>query len=253
MAIPVESSEVQEFTPDSLKETMGDDAPVFRLKAASERCIRRFRQLVADDGLETFSAEEFNAEKLRAIDLYWSDDVAQSYKDKLKAIIEKQKQDIDLSDEEVAWADQLDEELYGNHRPLNVMRRKAGEFQQYSPRHTISTYVTGWKGLDTAFRLDAGVIHPEAVSALENELEKLGKKHTPGTPHLPFLELFAECGKRINMDEDEEKNSPAPSQNSSSPEASTANVKTDGESTAEKELDARSSSRSKPKKTPAKG
>lgn len=231
--IPVESAERSNYTPECLAEAMGDDAPVFRLKPPSERCVRRFRQLVGDDGLEFYTADQFNAEKLKAIDLYWSEDLAATYKAKFTEMLEKQKQDIALTDEEIAWVNSLEDELYDLHRPLNVMQRKTGEFQQYSPRHALAVYLTGWKGISTPFRLQGGIIPPETISALEKELNKLGKAHVPETPSLPFLELYFAVGKLLRLDEDEEKNSPAPSPSSSSPDASTASTPADGASSEE--------------------
>lgn len=247
--IPVESSEVEEYIPDCLKETLGDEAPVFRLKAPSERCVRRFRALVGDDGLEFYTADQFNAEKMKAIDLYWSEDVAKSYKAKFNELLVKQKQDIAWSEEEIAWIDSLDDELFELHRPLNVMQRKTGEFQQYSPRHALSVYLAGWKNFNVPFRLEGGNIPPQTISALEKELNRLGKEHCPETPSLPYLELYFATGKRLRLDEDEEKNSPAPSPSSTSPDVSTAAAPTDGKSIEESEADAPPSSNSSQAKT----
>lgn len=252
MSIPVECKETQDFTPDCLKEAMGDDAPVFRLKPPSERCVRRFRQLVGDDGLEFYTAPQFNAEKLKAIDIYWSEDLAKTYKAKFGELLEKQKQDIALTDEEIAWAQSLDDELFDLHRPLNVMQRKTGEFQQYSPRHALAVYLAGWNGFDVPFRIEGGIIPADTITALEKALNKLGKAHSPDTPSLPFLELYFAVGKLLRLDEDEEKNSPAPSPSSTNPDASTAAAQTDGESIAESAAVAPSSSNSK-KTTARKG
>lgn len=244
MAIPVESSEVEEFTPQSLQDAMGDAAPVFSLKAPSERCVRRFRQLIGDDGLEFFTDEQFNAEKLRAIDLYWDEKTASGYKAQFRTIIEKTKQNIALTDEEMAWSDQLDEQLFEAHRPLNVMVRKTGEFQRMSPRYALAVYLAGWTGLETPFRMAGGVIPDQTIAALERELTKLGKEHCPEAPSRPYLELYFAAGSRLNLDQEEEKNSPAPSQPSSNPDASTASPQPDGASSGESAAESPSSSSS---------
>ena len=253
MGIPVESSEIQAFTPESLKETMGDSAPVFHIKAPSERAVRRFRQLIGDDGLEIFSQGQFDAEKLRAIDMYWSEDIARQYKDQFKTLLEKQKQNIDLTEEELAWLSRLEDQIYDLHSDIKIMARKTGEFKLYSPRHAFAAYITGWDNLDVPFRLKAGVVDADTITAMTKALERLGKKHCPDAPGLPFVELYADVGKRLNMDEDEEKNSPAPSPDISSPDASTASVPKDGASTAESAAAKPSTSRSKRKKAPANG
>lgn len=248
MTIPVESSEVEDFTPQSLKDAMGDDAPVFRLKAPSERCVRRFRQLIGDDGLEFYTDADFAAEKLRAIDLYWDEQTAASYKGQFQTIQEKLKQVIDLTAEELEWSNQLDEQLFEVHRPLNVMARKTGEFQRMSPRYALAVYLAGWTGLKVPFRMEGGVIPDATIAALEREVGRLGKEHCPESASRPYLELYLATGSRLNLNADEEKNSPAPSQPSSSQDASTASPRPDGASSGESKAAAPSSSSSRPKR-----
>lgn len=221
MAIPVESRETEDFTPQSL-ECMGDDAPIFRLKAPSERCRRRFRQLCGDDGLATYSQEEFDAEKFKAIDLYWEPDVAVQYRLKFVELLEKIKQGIDCTPEELAWINDLDETLFDAHKPLRVMRRKTGEFNEFAPRYAMAVYLAGWRNLDAPFKLDAGVISQESIDLVAKELGKLGAEHCPAAPSAPFIELYVATSRRLSLTEEEEKNSPSPSQPTATPDALTA-------------------------------
>jgi hypothetical protein len=220
VAIPVESRETEDFTPQSL-EIMGEDAPVFRLKAPSERCRRRFRQLCGDDGLVTYSQEDFNAEKFKAIDLYWAADAAVEYRLKFVELIEKMKQGIELTPEELAWIDDLEEQLFDAHKPLRVMRRKTGEFNEFAPRYAMAVYLSGWRNLDVPMKLDAGVISQESIEAVAKALTKLGEEHSPNAPSAPFIELYIAATRRLSLTEDEEKNSPSPSQPTATPDAST--------------------------------
>lgn len=247
-SVPVERSETEWFTPDSLKEAMGDDAPGFRLKSPSERCVRRFRQLSDDEGLEHFSDAEFTAEKLRAIPLYWSEDDARSIIDRLNSILAMQKQAIEISPEDLAWADHLDDQLFDAHRPLRVMRRKSNEFNEYAPRLALAVYVSGWKNFDVQFKLDGGVIEEATVSRMIKRLRDLGKQHVPDAPGTPFLELYVAASKRLRLDEDEEKNSQSPSQPSSNPDVSKKTPSTAGESS-EASSEGKSSSSSSAKTT----
>lgn len=220
MTIPVERSETEDYVPESLKDIMGDDAPVFRLKAPSERCRRRFRQLCGDDGLVLYDAEDFNTEKLKAIDLYWEADVATQYRLKYVEIVEKAKQGIALTPEEEIWIDDLEEELFDAHKPLRVMRRKTGDFNEYAPRYALAVYLAGWRNLDVPFRLDAGVIHQDCIEALSRALKRLGDEHVPSAPSTPFIELYATAIARISLSQEDEKNSPSPSQPTATQDAS---------------------------------
>lgn len=247
MTIPVESSEIQDFVPESLK-VMGDAAPVFRLKAPSERCLRRYQDLIGDDGLESFSDAEFTAEKLKAIDLYWSPEDAQGIKDRFNNLLEMNKQAIEIGADDLAWLSEFDDQLFEVHRPLNVMRRKTGNFREYAPRHALSIYLAGWKNLDVPFKLNAGLIEAGTVLALGKEMQRLGREHCPDEPIKPFLDLYVAVTARLYIGEDEEKNSPAPSPPSSSPDASTESVPKAGESSEASAADATSSSSSPRKK-----
>lgn len=221
MAIPVESRETEDFTPQSLN-AMGDDAPVFRLKAPSERCRRRFRQLCGDDGLMLYDDEDFTSEKMKAIDLYWQADVAVQYRMKFVEIIEKAKQGIDLTPEELAWINDLEEQLFDAHKPLRVMRRKTGEFNEFAPRYALSVYLAGWRGIDVPFKLDAGVIDQSCIEAMGRALTKLGEEHCPDAPSTPFIELYVAATSRLSLSQEDEKNSPSPSLPTATQDASAA-------------------------------
>lgn len=245
-SVPVERSEIEWFTPDSLKDALGDDAPAFRLKAPSERCVRRFRQLCEDEGLEHFSDAEFTAEKLRAISEYWSADDAASITGRLQTILAMQAQNIEITAEDLAWVDHLDDQLFNVHKPLRVMRRKSGEFNEYAPRFALAVYVAGWKNIDVPFKLDGGVIEEATVTRLIKRLRDMGKQHSPDAAGTPFLELYVAASKRLRLDEEEEKNSQSPSQPSSNPDVSTKTPSTAGESSEESSVESTSSSSSAP-------
>jgi hypothetical protein len=57
MLVPIESSEVRHFTPDSLKDI--ENPPVFRLRAPDERHTRRFRRLAIEEGVRYHSHADF--------------------------------------------------------------------------------------------------------------------------------------------------------------------------------------------------
>lgn len=252
MTIPVTSSEVSAFSPESLKEVLGDAAPKFRLRAPSEAHVRRFRQECNDEGLTSYSDEDFTAEKMRAIDALWTADLAQPLKDRLNTLLVSMDQGVETSVEDLLWVEELDDSLFQNWKPLRIMRRKTGELREYAPRIAVSTYVAGWSGLDVPFRLEGGYLPLATVTLVHKELLKLAKQHLPeGNANLPFIELYAAASQRVSLDEEEEKNSPAPSQLGLNPDASTDTPPKDGKSSEESAEGKTPSSNSRRKKAPA--
>lgn len=248
MTIPVTSSEVLVYAPESLKEIMGDSAPTFRLRAPSERHIRRFRQVCSDDGLTAYGEEDFTAEKYRAIDELWTPEDAQALKARLTTLLENIRQKIDISKDDIAWMEELDDSLFESWKQLRVMRRKTGDAREQMPHITVSTYVAGWDGLDVPFRLEGGYLPMTTVKEIETALRKLGEIHVGKAARtLPFVELYGKATGQIMMDEDEEKNSPAPSQHGSSPDASTDTPPTGSKSSEESGEDKTPTSTSRPK------
>lgn len=233
MTIPVESSEVLEFTPDSLKNLI--DPPVFRLRAPDERLMRRYNQMLGDENLILYSDKQFDAEKRLAIAELWGDE-GQAIIDKYATIRAKAEQKIALEKAEMEWIDELDEQLFDNWRPLARMRRKNDEWFEYAPRYAIATIVRGWKNLDAPFQLEAGYLKTEAVRKVANALAAIEEKAREekiegvGVNGTAFLQLWVQCLDRTRLTEEEEKNSPAPSQSISTEIASTAPDQTDAAS-----------------------
>lgn len=254
MAIPVESSEVERFTPPSLIEAMGDSAPVFLLRSPTERERKRYNQLVGDEGLEWPTDDTLNAVKLDAIaPPNWDEKTAQSYRDTFSTLEEKKRQGIDLTDDEQRFLDELDDQLKEVSRPLNVIVRKRRDFLSMTPLFSIAVYCQGWEGFETDFRLEGGSIPLATVRKMTRELRKIAEPHLPELPDMPLIELYGACTNRLRFDEEEEKNSPAPSQNSASQDASTSETPTDSESSEDGSTAKTSSSNSKRTKTQAKG
>jgi hypothetical protein len=231
LAVPVEANEIAEFTPASLINV--PDAPVFRLRAPDERNMRRYNMLVQDDNLRMYSTDEFTSEKEVAIKALWSAEDAQSILGRFRNMIECEKQNIDLSDEDIDWRygkEGLEERLLENHRPLAVMKRKTNEYFEYSPRYAIGTILKGWKNLDMPFRLEAGYMKTADVATLAKHLIAIEEKAIAdkvegvGLTGTAFLELWIACVDRTRLTGDEEKNLPAPSLPTLNPEGSTAEV-----------------------------
>lgn len=242
MSLPVESSEVQTFIPESLK-NLGDLAPKFRFRSVTERHVRRYRAMCFDDGLTYHSNEAFFAEKLTAIETLWTPEDAAPLAARMRALQEAIRQNIDITDDDKEWLEALDKQLFDNWRQLNVMRRECHEFLEYGPRYAISSYVMGWKNLPVPFRLEAGYFPFEDVVKIARALEEVEKQAIADgiegvglqvggerVPGLAYFELYTHAMTLTSLTKDEEKNLPAPSLSISIPPIST-DEKQDGAST----------------------
>lgn len=251
MSVPITASEVSAYTPESLKKILGEDAPSFRLRAPNERHTRRFRQVINDEGLVSHSEDDFTAEKRKAIAALWTEEDAAGILSRLETLLESVRQKIEVSAEDLQWLDALDDKLFENWQPLRVMRRQNGEMQEYAPRIALATYVTGWTNFDVPVRLDAGYLSDACLKAAEKELRRLAAEHLGAeNRNVPFLELYIAAARQLTLTEDEEKNSPAPSQPGSNPDASTASNQTDGASSEENTVAKTDSTSSTPTTAP---
>ena len=252
--IPVESTEILEFTPKSLINVPG--APIFRLRAPDERHIRRYNALVEDNNLEGFSAKAFNATKEEAIKKLWSEEDAQPLLDRFRTFLTMTEQNIDVPQAERDWMIALDEILFDNYvddtgvKVLAQMRRKTNEYWQYTPRYCVGTIVCGWKSFDVPYRMEAGYMKIEDVRLIDKELMRIEEAALADKVEgvlgkgVAFIELWTACLGRTRLEQDEEKNLPAPSPDSSSQTAST--TATNGASTEESGKDESTSSNSQP-------
>jgi hypothetical protein len=218
MTVPVESSEIQDFTPESLK-NLGDAAPKFRFRAVTERHVRRYRALCVDDGLTYNTDSTLFAEQIEAVETLWSSETAQPMISKMRLIAENAKQDIPNSDDDAKWSKALAEQLMENWPRLRVMKRQNIEFMEYSPRYALSAFLQGWKGIDVPFRLDAGFVPVDDIpkigralqkieeSAIADKIEGVGFLHKGETlAGMAYFELGSYALGLTNLDEDEEKN-----------------------------------------------
>lgn len=252
--IPVESNEILEFTPKSLINV--PDAPIFRLRAPDERHMRRYNALIEDNNLEGFGASAFNATKEDAIKKLWTPEDAQPILDRFRTFLSMVDQKIDVEQSERDWVFSLDEMLFDNYiddngvKVLAQMRRKTNEFWQYSPRYCVGTMVCGWKSFELTYRMESGYMKTDDVRLLDKKLRTIEKAALADKVDgvlgegMAFIELWTACLARTRLDEDEEKNSPAPSPASSSPTASTA--ETNGASTEESGTDESTITNSQP-------
>ncbi len=254
MVVPVERSEILDFTPESLKNI--GDAPVFRLRPATERDMRTYRRLIAEEGLNYSSDEDLHAAIVKAIGELWSAEDAAPMATRYESIIVARNQDIEISDEDRDWASELVETVLRNRKSLRVMAADRTEFQSDAPKVALALYLSGWKRFDMPFKLDGGFVPIDTIYAVEKLLGEIeataiaDKVEEAGPVGMAFLQLCGEAFRLLRLTEDEEKNSPAPSPVSSNQEPSTQTSEAPtvgGASTGEKSTEPKHSTSSKQK------
>lgn len=253
MTIPVESSEVVEFTPDNLLNI--ENPPVFRLRTPDDRHLRRYNLMCGEARLKLNSDDAFDKERVKAIPFIWPD-TSQEYLDRFNTIREAVKQKIEISPADAIWIDEICEQIADNWPPIARMEAKNSEWWEYAPLYLVSTIVLGWKGLKAEHKLEAGYLSLKSVRKMAVELAEIEKEAIKnkvegvGMDGLGFLSLWGKCQSQTRLDEDEEKNSPAPSPATSPPQPLTTNLPADGASTEANGEDSNASTSSAQSPTP---
>lgn len=250
MTIPVESSEVEAYTPESLINL--PNPPSFRLRAPDERTERRFRRMMTEEGVTAHTVSEFIAEQDAAISILFDEESARPLLEKFRSVRALLDQGSELSDEDAKWFSELESRLWDNHKPLRVIRADNEDFEIVLRSFTVATIVKGWKDFDLPFALDAGFIPVLTVPKIAKQLSQIetqaanDKIDGIGAPGTAFLELISRCLVQSRLTETEEKNLPSPSPTSANPEPSMMADKLDGEFTAESDEALTNSTSTKP-------
>lgn len=244
--IPLEASERLAFTPPSIASV--DGAPVFYLRAATQREKRFRRRLLSEEGVAFHDEEALRAEILSALEHhlwgpekfathsgplieYWSalDDFRAQKKDNpdlewsYDAEIERAVTSL-LRDVEVSW------------KPLGRMKADNIDFNELFLTATVAVVVEKFTVLDRTPRYDRSYLTIDSVDEIAVALGKFAEKHAPGpkpgmAAQLAWLELVNACSSRMALDEDEEKNSvsPSPSETMQPASSETATLEADGQ------------------------
>lgn len=226
--IPFEASETLDFTPDCLKDIEG--APVFTLRAATSREKRFHARLTREEGVTFHSDIAIRREIEAGLKAMWEDGdfekfmpLIRQYWDDQDQFVAQLKEDPDLKweyDEITEKAVlELMEKVAKNWAPLRRMRADNADFGDMIIPLLCAVVVKSWKGLDTRRHLDRGYLTFEAAEAVLADLEKFASKNGI-SENTATTELFLAMSRRMNLIEEEEKNSESPSPSETVPPAS---------------------------------
>jgi hypothetical protein len=214
MGIPVEASEIEDFTPSSLANLAAP--PVFRLRAAGRREFRKYQHILQSEGLEFHDREDLRAEVLRALKSLYSPDIYEANAARLRAHWALIDQKGEPEAAETDAVDELTERLTREWRPLSRMGADNVRFIEESLRVALSMFLVGWSGVEVSYRREDGRVPLEVIDDLEDWLvktEKQAKKDkVEGVikPGVAFVEICNAASTRLHVTKDEEKNSSSP-------------------------------------------
>jgi hypothetical protein len=227
--IPVTSTELSVFTPDSFANL--EPKPIFRLRPATPRSKRRYSQALVEEGLRYHAEENVEAEILRAMRELWvgnPDQLAQN-EARLNTFYETTRQarkDPSVKVEPAeAQAIMLAVASLTDHWPmLRRMNADNSRFNQDAPKIALGQFLAGWSNINLPFRLEDGVVPLDLLDGLERELDRIEAvalaDGVEGINGAGFAELTLRALALLGLDSSAEKNSPTPSSQSDIPSGS---------------------------------
>jgi hypothetical protein len=240
--IPFEASETLDFTPDCFKDIEG--APSFVLRTGTSREKRFHARLNREEGVMYHSDIAIRREIENGLKALWEEEafdkhmpIIRQYWDALDQFAAQYKLDDTLKweyDPTVeAGVYELIEKVTSNWAPLRRMRADNADFGDMVIPLLAAVIVKSWKGLDTVRRLDRGYLTLDCAQAMLADLETFAEKHGI-EPGIATSEMFIACSRRMNLIEEEAKNSesPSPSETVPSPSNETTTSDKDGTSPA---------------------
>lgn len=214
MPYPVEASEADGFTPDSLRNI--PTPPKFMFRTATNRDERAFRKYLLEEGLvshgipeireavkagfkDGWSPESYDKGVVR-LQLYWE---ALDY-------AEKNSQPLVFDEAEAKQLEALTREIVQHWRPVRVMVAENETFKEMIAKIAISMYCIGWQGIDLTYRREANVVPLDLVDDLESKMLSIEQANAncEGVENgLSFTELSIHALNAMKLTRDEEKNS----------------------------------------------
>lgn len=226
--IPVESSELLDFTPASLKDIEG--APVFVLRASTSREKRYHRRLLLEQGIRYHDREAIREEVLNGLKELWDADAFEQHGPVIKELwsarddFEAQLKD----DPELVWSydaqvedavDELVRMVSQEWRPLRSMIADNADYGSMAAPLLVIVTLKRFSHLDVKPRNERGYFTIETVEAIEEALTKFEKANglVEGTA---WAELTVACSRRMYLSDEERGNSASQSPSTTAPEPS---------------------------------
>jgi hypothetical protein len=216
-SIPFSADEVHKFTPPSLENLV--PAPTFRFRAVTERDKRRYTHELANAGLRMYPKEQMRAEILDTLQKNWSEETFVKESSRLLNFWAKLDQELDLDPDEQKAVTELCIRCMDVSPLLRRMDADTRRFTDEAPSVALSMYLGGWSGVQTPFRLEAGLVPLDTLNQLRIDIGKLEEQAEADkvdgvTVGLAYMELTIHAFHLLNLDEEDEKNSSAPSPSS---------------------------------------
>lgn len=244
--IPLEASERLAFTPPSIAKVEG--APVFHLRAATQREKRFRRRLLSEEGVTFHEEQDIRDEILTALrTTLWGEEKFAAHSGKLldywSALDDFRLQKKDNPDLEWSYDEEIERAVIALLRdvevawkPLGRMKADNIDFNEIFLAATVAAVVDTFTELDVKVTRDRGYLTIDSVDAIGQRLSKFAEKHAPGPKagmagQMAWLELVNACQGRMALDEEEEKNSesPSPSETIQPASTETATLEADGQ------------------------
>lgn len=238
--IPLEGSEKLAFTPPSLAEKLGADAPVFTLRTWTHREKREENKMRIREGLRVWGQEAIRNEIRTGLKANWTPDQAEKHLPLIDAYWEAQDQfELQRKDDpDLAW--EYDAELEHTiimvidristtWRPLLEMQADNSDFGSQISLVWLAIGIEGWTGLKTPVEREGGYLTLGCIDKMVVEIESLAKRH--GIVVEPVVELVSAVIKRKRLEDEEAGNSASPSPSETIPPASNPTSTSDSDGT----------------------
>lgn len=227
MPYPVEATETDGYTPDSLRNI--PTPPKFMFRTATNRDERAFRKYLLEEGLVSHSVHSIRDSLLAGFKDGWSPESYDKGETRLKVYwealdyAEKEGQPVVFDEAEAKQLEALTREIVQHWRPVRVMVAENETFKEMIAKIAISMYCIGWQGIDLPYRREANVVPLDLVDDLESKMLSIEQANAncEGVENgLSFTELSIHALNAMKLTRDEEKNSSSLLPNDSTQEPS---------------------------------
>ncbi len=229
MSIPLDASEISEFTPAALRNAPAP--PIFYFRPATERDSRQFWRLCKVEGLVLHTQEDIRAAIKAELRELWDQESYEREMPRLETLWATLDQNammpdadqIPLSEDELKAHNELMERLGQASRRLRTMAVDNEAFMSDAPKLALGLFLSGWRNVSVAFRREAGAVPLPVLDQLQTAITKLeqqaiaDKVEGANFAGEAFLELSMHGFGLMNLTAATEGNSEPPSASPATP------------------------------------
>lgn len=226
--LPVEASELSDFTPPSLANMPAP--PVFQFRPSTERDTRQFWRRCAVMGLVLHSKDAMRATIKTELARLWDDEAFNHRMPMLQAFWDAADYNEQVGESDQVEIDPADaravSELLGRvmeaSQELRQMAVENDTFMDDAPKMAISHFLVGWRNFSSPLRREAGSIPLACIDDMERQLraveeESLASGIQGVTPGLAFTELALNAFGLLTLSQREMGNSASPAASGKTP------------------------------------